>query len=109
MTKLGKQVKETYIRPSNPIPGSTKGGSYADLTFRSPNGEIVQINTVDKGNFISNGKNTGMIEREWVNANRIQADDPGSKVITVRKGDVPQSGDLKVEGNNAQKGQVICR
>jgi len=109
LDKLGNKVKETYIRPSNPIPGSTKGGSYADLTFRSPKGEIVHINTVDKGNFISNGKNTGMTEREWVNANRIQADAPGSKVITVRKGDVPQSGDLKVEGNNTQKGQVICR
>jgi len=56
-----------------------------------PDGKIVHINTVDKGNY--NG--SGMTEREYINAQRIQKDAPNSKVITIGKGDVP--GDLTIE------------
>lgn len=79
------------------------------LTFKSPDDKIVHINTVDKGNFISSGNNTGMTKGEWANANRIQADAPDSIVLTVRKGDIPQPGDLKVDSKNIKKGQVVCR
>ena len=56
-----------------------------------PDGKIVHINTVDKGNY--NG--SGMTEPEYINAQRIQKDAPNSKVITIGKGDVP--GDLTIE------------
>jgi len=56
-----------------------------------PDGKIVHINTVDKGNY--NG--SGMTERGYINAQRIQKDAPNSKVITIGKGDVP--GDLTIE------------
>ena len=89
--KSGIQVKETYIPPTNKIHKSTKGGAYADLTFEMPDGKIVHINTVDKGNY--NG--SGMTEREYINAQKIQKNAPNSKVITIGKGDVP--GDLTIE------------
>ena len=79
----GNQMKEVYIRPSKPIPGSTKGGSYTDLTFKTADGKIVHINTVDKGNF------NGMSKREFTNLNRIKADAPDTVVIAIGKGDDP--------------------
>ena len=84
----GNQMKEVYIRPSKPIPGSTKGGSYTDLTFKTADGKIVHINTVDKGNF------NGMSKREFTNLNRIKADAPDTVVIAIGKGDDP--GDLSM-------------
>ena len=84
----GNQMKEVYIRPSKPIPGSTKGGSYRDLTFKTADGKIVHINTVDKGNF------NGMSKREFTNLNRIKADAPDTVVIAIGKGDDP--GDLSM-------------
>ena len=98
----GKQLPEIYIRSSNPVPKSTKGGSYADLTFESPDGQIVHINTVDRGNY----NNSGMSRREYVNANRIQADAPDSIVITVRKGDTVSAGDLDIQKQNMKKGKI---
>ena len=84
----GNQMKEVYTRPSKPIPGSTKGGSYTDLTFKTADGKIVHINTVDKGNF------NGMSKREFTNLNRIKADAPDTVVIAIGKGDDP--GDLSM-------------
>ncbi|SUB89284.1 Uncharacterized conserved protein [Porphyromonas macacae] len=84
----GKQMKEVYIRPTHPVPGSTKGGSYADLTFKTKDGTIVHINTVDKGSF------EGMSRRELTNLNRIKSDAPDAKVIAIGKGDTP--GDLSM-------------
>ncbi len=84
----GNQMKEVYIRPSKPIPGSTKGGSYTDLTFKTADGKIVHINTVDKGSF------NGMSNREFTNLNRIKADAPDTVVIAIGKGDDP--GDLSM-------------
>lgn len=79
LDKNGISVKETYIPPTNKIPGSTKGGSYADLTFKSPYGQVVHINTVNKGSYM----NSGMSQRKYINAKRIQTDAPNSIVITV--------------------------
>lgn len=98
----GKQMPEIYIRSSHPIPKSTKGGSYADLTFESPNGQIVHINTVDRGKY----NNSGMTKREYINANRIQTDVPNAIVITIRKGDTVSVGDLDIVKQNIQKGKV---
>jgi RHS repeat-associated protein len=84
----GKQMKEVYIPPKNKIPGSTKGSSYADLTFKTADGKTVHINTVDKGSF------NGMSNRELTNLNRIKDDAPDAKVIAVGKGDNP--GDLSM-------------
>ena len=98
----GEQMPEIYIRSSNPVPKSTKGGSYADLTFESPDGQIVHINTVDRGNY----NNSGMSKREYVNANRIQTDAPDAIVITVRKGDKVTAGDFDIEKQNMQKGKI---
>ncbi len=41
-----------------------------------------------------------MSRREYVNANRIQADAPDSIVITVRKGDTVSAGDLDIQKQN---------
>jgi RHS repeat-associated protein len=93
LNDVGDKVKEVYIRPTNSIPGSTKGGSYADLTFESSSGDIVHINTVDKGSY------SGMSKREWINANRIKADS-GATVITVVKGAKVNPGELDVSGKD---------
>jgi len=96
----GNKVPEKYIRPTNPVPGSTKEGSYADLTFESPSGQVVHINTVDKGAM------NGMSNREWVNANRISTDAPNAIVITVKKGAKVNSGDLSVNGKGMPPGKI---
>ena len=44
--------------------------------------------------------------REYVNANRIQADAPDSIVITVRKGDTVSAGDLDIQKQNMKKGKI---
>jgi RHS repeat-associated protein len=95
LNNAGGKVKESYIRPTTLIPGSTKGGSYADLTFESPSGDIVHINTVDKGSY------SGMSKREWINANRIKADS-NATVITVVKGAKVNPGELDVSGSDIQ-------
>jgi len=80
------QVPETFIPAASPVPGSTSGGSFADLTFEMPNnGGTVHINTVDSGNV------NGMSQREWDNFQRMQANDPNATVLTVVKGDEPQN------------------
>lgn len=47
-----------------------------------------------------------MSRREYVNANRIQADAPDSIVITVRKGDTVSAGDLDIQKQNMKKGKI---
>lgn len=56
----------------------------------------------DRGNY----NNSGMSRREYVNANRIQADAPDSIVITVRKGDTVSAGDLDIQKQNMKKGKI---
>ena len=86
----GNNVPEVYIKPTTPTPGSTKGGSYADMTYKDASGRVVHVQTVDKGSV------KGMSQREWDNAQRIARDNPGSVVITVPKGSVPSPGSLDV-------------
>jgi hypothetical protein len=93
LNDIGDKVGEVYIRPTTSIPGSTKGGSYADLTFKSSTGDIVHINTVDKGSY------SGMSKREWINANRIKTDS-GATVITVVKGEKVNPGELDISGKD---------
>lgn len=81
-------MKEVYIKAKNPVSGSTKGASYADLTFKTSEGNIVHINTVDKGNF------NGMSSREFTNLNKMKANDPTATVLSVVKGETPT--DLKI-------------
>lgn len=57
---------------------------------------------MDRGNY----NNSGMSRREYVNANRIQADAPDSIVITVRKGDTVSAGDLDIQKQNMKKGKI---
>ncbi|MDR2012533.1 MAG: hypothetical protein LBQ20_05735 [Rhodanobacter sp.] len=88
----GTEKPEIYIPSKTPIPGSTKGGSYADMTFTDAQGRKVYVQTVDKGPV------NGMSQREWDNANRISKDDPDAIVITVQKGAASASGSLNTAG-----------
>jgi hypothetical protein len=76
--ETGMKVPEEYLRG----PQGTKGSSYVDLTFRSPTGELVRINTVD----IDLNRPSQMSEREETNRNRIWWQDPETPIITIPKG-----------------------
>ena len=81
----GKELPERYLKP---LDGGRKGGSYADMTFKTSGGQTVHIQTVDKG------KKNGMSQREWDNAERILNQDPEAIMITVPKGTIPEPGAL---------------
>jgi hypothetical protein len=76
--QTGQKRPEEYL----PGPNGPKGGSYADLTFEGPNGEIIRINTVD----VDMNRKSQMTEREEVNRDRISDQDPTAPVITIPKG-----------------------
>jgi RHS repeat-associated protein len=82
----GKELPETFLKPLNP---GRKGGSYADMTFKDAQGRTVYVQTVDKGSV------NGMSQREWDNAVRITQQAASAIVITVPKGTVLQSTELK--------------
>ena len=42
----GQELPERYLKPRD---GGRKGGSYADMTFKTSGGQTVHIQTVDKG------------------------------------------------------------
>ena len=42
----GKELPERYLKPRD---GGRKGGSYADMTFKTSGGKTVHVQTVDKG------------------------------------------------------------
>ncbi|VWC77114.1 type IV secretion protein Rhs [Burkholderia lata] len=82
----GGERPETYLPP---LSGSgRKGSSYTDMTFRDSQGNLVYVQTVDKGPV------NGMSQREWANANRITQQDPSAIVITVVKGSTLLPGDM---------------
>ncbi|MBI0067493.1 MULTISPECIES: RHS repeat-associated core domain-containing protein [unclassified Snodgrassella] len=94
----GKEKSERYFKP---LEKGRKGGSYADMTFETHNGQRIHIQTVDKGHV------NGMTRREWENAKRILKQDPDAIVIAVPKGTIPSPGVLdvsKMESGNIYKG-----
>jgi RHS repeat-associated protein len=94
------KLPETYLEPRSKLASSRKGGSYADLTFEMQDGTRVYVQTVDTGSI------NGMSLREWDNANRIMRQDPDAIIITVRKGQSLNPGDLDVNGKFMKKGSI---
>ena len=94
----GKELPERYLKP---LEVGRKGGSYADITFKTSGGQTVHIQTVDKG-YVN-----GMTRREWENAKRIIKQDADAIVIVVPKGTIPSPGMLdvsKMESGNIYRG-----